>query len=132
MTPPEEFGGPPPDDDVWAGMVDENGYPIEPDDVYGGDTAPHVVSETPGGMTEQEAVAARYRLPEEFWGARELFKAVRQAAWSSQTHPDAVKAATRLMRLPSHLCEPSGAVNMDVFRDGLSLRSEERRVGKEC
>lgn len=170
MTPPEEVSAWSPDDDQWAGMVDADGTPVEPDEVYGGDTAPHVVAETPPEMGAEEAIAARYRLPEEFWGARDLFKAIRQAAWSSQTHPDAVlasvltraagaaghevtfdtgkslgtmslfavllsksgigksdavKAAKRLMRLPSHLCLPDGAVNMDVFRDGLSLSTGE-------
>lgn len=170
MTPPEDFGGPPPDDDAWAGMIDENGYPIEPDDVYGGDTAPHITASMPAEMSAEESIAARYRLPEEFWGSRELFKTIRQAAWASQTHPDAVlacvltraagaaghevcfdtgkslgtmslfavllsksgigksdavKAAKRLMRLPSHLCQPDGAVNMDVFRDGLALSTGE-------
>lgn len=154
--------------DLWEGLTDDSGIPL--DEVYGDDIAPHVVAETPQDMSEQEAIAARYRLPEEFWGARELFKSIRQAAWASQTHPDAVlagvltraagaagrdvvfdtgkslgtmslfacllapsgigksdayKAASRLVRLPSHLCEPDGSVNMDVFRDGLALSTGE-------
>ncbi len=164
MTEPE--AGPP--ENLWEGATDDDGFPI--DDVYGEETAPHVVEDTPAEMTAQAAIAARYRLPEEFWGARELFKSIRQAAWASQTHPDAVlacvltraagaaghevafdtgkslgtmslfavllaksgigksdavKAATRLMRLPPHLCEPDGGVNMDVFRDGLALSTGE-------
>lgn len=96
MTPPDEVATPA---DLWEGeQVDEHGYVLERDDVYGGDVTPHVVAEVPAEMTAQEAIAARYRLPEEFWGARELFKRIRQAAWATQTHPDAVLACvlTRL------------------------------------
>jgi hypothetical protein len=166
VTPPD-VGAP---DDLWEGETDELGTPVDRDDVYGGDVAPHVVASTPAEMTAEEAIAARYRLPEEFWGSRELFKSIRQAAWSSQTHPDAVlaavltraagaaghdvtfdtgkssgtmslfacllspsgigksdafKAATRLVRLPSYLCDRDGTVNMDVFRDGLGLSTGE-------
>lgn len=159
------------DDDLWAGeQIDEHGLVAEPDEIYGDEIGPHVVDETPAGLTAQETIAARYRLPEEFWGAREMFKTIRQAAWASQTHPDAVlaavltraagaaghdvtfesgksmgtmslfacllapsgigksdayKAATRLVRLPPHLCEADGSVNMDVFRDGLSISTGE-------
>lgn len=167
MTSPEGAALP---DDLWAGEVDGEGYPLDRDDVYGHDLAPHVAADTPAEMTAQEAIAARYRLPEEFWGARDLFKRVRQAAWATQTHPDAVlacvltraagamghqvtfdtgksegtmslfavllsksgigksdavKAARRLMRMPSYLCDPDGSVNMDVFRDGLALSTGE-------
>jgi hypothetical protein len=168
MTPPEEISAA---EDLWAGeRVDEDGYILERDDVYGDDVGPHVVDSTPADMTAQEAIAARYRLPEEFWGSREVFKLIRQAAWQSQTHPDAVlacvltrvagalgpevsfdtgksmgtmslfavllsksgigksdavKAAKRLMRMPSWLCGPDGAIDMDVFRDGLSLSTGE-------
>jgi hypothetical protein len=155
-------------DDLWEGMTDDSGFPL--DEVYGAGIEPHVTADTPAEMTAQEAIAARYRLPEEFWGAREMFKAIRQAAWASQTHPDAVlacvlaraagaighevtfdtgksigtlslfacllsgsgigksdayKAAKRLTRLPSYLLEPGGAVNMDVFRDGLNISTGE-------
>jgi hypothetical protein len=78
--------------DPWEGVTDEEGFPLEPDDVYGDDIAPHVTGEAVGPMTAQEAIAARFRLPEEFWGSREIFKRIRQAAWASQTHPDAVLA----------------------------------------
>lgn len=160
-------------DDLWEGEAGDGGV-IEreaPDDeVYGEIAAPHVVESTPADLNEQEAIAARYRLPEEFWGAREMFKTIRQAAWASQTHPDAVlasvltraagaaghevvfdtgkslgtlslfacllspsgigksdayKAGTRLVRLPSHLCNPDGSPNMEVFRDGLSISTGE-------
>lgn len=168
MTPPDEVASP---EDLWEGeQVDEHGYVLERDDVYGLEIGPHVSGTTPGDMSAQEAIAARYRLPEEFWGARELFKRIRQAAWATQTHPDAVlacvltraagamghritfdtgksegtmslfavllsksgigksdavKAAKRIMRLPSYLCDAEGAVNMDVFRDGLALSTGE-------
>lgn len=168
MTPPEEISAA---EDLWAGeRVDEDGYVLERDDVYGDEVGPHVVDSTPADMTAQEAIAARYRLPEEFWGSREVFKLIRQAAWQSQTHPDAVlacvltrvagalgpevsfdtgkslgtmslfavllsksgigksdavKAAKRLMRMPSWLCGPDGAIDMDAFRDGLSLSTGE-------
>lgn len=79
-------------EDLWEGMTDENGFPPDLDDVYGDDTAPHVSEVQVQGASAQEMIAARYRLPEEFWGARELFKTVRQAAWASQNHPDAVLA----------------------------------------
>jgi hypothetical protein len=168
MTPPEEISAA---EDLWAGeRVDEDGYVLERDDVYGDEVGPHVVDSTPADMTAQEAIAARYRLPEEFWGSREVFKLIRQAAWQSQTHPDAVlacvltrvagalgpevsfdtgkslgtmslfavllsksgigksdavKAAKRLMRMPSWLCGPDGAIDMDLFRDGLALSTGE-------
>jgi hypothetical protein len=157
-------------EDPWAGVLDEDGFPLERDEVYGVDTAPHVVTGTPAELSTEEAIATRYRLPEEFWGSRELFKSIRQAAWATQTHPDAVlacvlaraagaaghevtfntgkspstlslfacllapsgigksdayKTATRLVRLPSHLCLPDGAVNMDIFRDGLNISTGE-------
>jgi hypothetical protein len=68
MTPPEEISAA---EDLWAGeRVDEDGYvPVERDDVYGDEVGPHVVDSTPADMTAQEAIAARYRLPEEFWGS---------------------------------------------------------------
>lgn len=168
MTPPDEVAAP---GDLWEGeQIDEHGYVLERDDVYGGDVAPHVVAETRPDMSPQEAIAARYRLPEEFWGARELFKRIRQAAWATQTHPDAVlacvltraagalgpevdfdsgkssgtmslfacllsssgvgksdayKAAQRLIRLPSWLCDADGFTNHDVFRDGLGISTGE-------
>lgn len=96
-------------DDLWAGEVDEHGTPADPDDVYGDDTAPHVAAAEVPGATPEETVAARYRLPEEFWGARELFKTIRQAAWASQTHPDAVLACV--------LTRAAGAVGHKVLFD---------------
>jgi hypothetical protein len=164
---PEELGHSP---DLWAGDLDESGNVLDRDEVYGAEMGPHVVEETPAELSPQEAIAARYRLPEEFWGARELFKSIRQAAWASQTHPDAVlaavltrvsgaaghevtfdtgksigtmslfacllagsgigksdayKAAARLVRLPSYLCDSDGSPNMDVFRDGLNISTGE-------
>lgn len=111
MTPPEMEPSLP--SDLWEGMTDDDGFTPR-DDVYGGDVAPHVVADTPAEMTAEEAIAARYRLPEEFWGSRELFKAIRQAAWSTQTHPDAVLACV--------LARAAGAIGHEVqFDSGKSL-----------
>ena len=106
MTPPDaEVPG-----DLWEGEpVDENGYVLERDDVYGEDVAPHVAEATAAASSPEETIAARYRLPEEFWGAREMFKAVRQAAWASQTHPDAVLACV--------LTRAAGAIGHEVVFD---------------
>jgi hypothetical protein len=99
--------------DLWAGELDDEGFPVERDEVYGGDVAPHVVTTTPADMTPEEAIASRYRLPEEFWGSRELFKRIRQAAWATQTHPDAVLACV--------LARAAGAAGHEVtFNTGKS------------
>jgi hypothetical protein len=101
-------------DDLWAGEVDDSGVPVDRDDVYGDDLAPHVVPSVPADLSTQEAIAARYRLPEEFWGARELFKTIRQAAWATQTHPDAVLACV--------LARAAGALGPEVsFDTGKSI-----------
>jgi hypothetical protein len=81
----------------------------EPDDVYGDAVAPHVTTDTPADMTVEQAIAARYRLPEEFWGSRELFKRIRQAAWASGNHPDAVLACV--------LARAAGAIGHEVTFD---------------
>lgn len=106
MTPPDGVGMP---EDLWDGDLDDAGMVVDRDDVYGDDTAPHVASTMPADMTAQEAIAARYRLPEEFWGSRDLFKAIRQAAWASQTHPDAVLACV--------LARAAGALGHEVLFD---------------
>lgn len=105
MTPTDSAHVP---EDLWEGMTDESGY-FPMDDVYGDEIVPHVTGETPAEMTAQEAIAARYRLPEEFWGARDLFKRIRQAAWASGNHPDAVLACV--------LARASGAVGHEVTFD---------------
>lgn len=103
-----------PEDDLWAGVSDDDGFPAEPDDVYGAVAAPHVVADVPTEMGAEEAIAARYRLPEEFWGSREMFKVIRQAAWASQTHPDAVLACV--------LARAAGAAGSEVtFDSGKSM-----------
>jgi hypothetical protein len=107
VTPPEELPSAP--DDLWTGETDEHGIPVDRDDVYGEDVAPHVVGSTPAEMSAEEAIAARYRLPEEFWGTRELFKAIRQAAWATQTHPDAVLACV--------LARAAGAAGHEITFD---------------
>jgi len=81
----------------------------EPDDVYGTEVAPHVTADTPAEMTAEQAIAARYRLPEEFWGSRELFKRIRQAAWASGNHPDAVLACV--------LARAAGAAGPEITFD---------------
>lgn len=73
-----------PDDDPWEGVCDEHGYPFEippadesaAQDVAAGAESPRL-----------------YNLPEEFWGARELFKCVRQQARADGAGPDAVLGA---------------------------------------
>lgn len=104
---------PPPDaevaEDLWAADVDSAGVLVDRDDVYGDEVGPHVVAATAAGAAPEETIAARYRLPEEFWGAREMFKAVRQAAWASQTHPDAVLACV--------LARAAGAAGHEVLFD---------------
>ncbi len=96
-------------EDLWAGDLDPDGYPIDRDEVYSDNTAPHVVEGGVAGATPEETIAARYRLPEEFWGAREIFKSIRQAAWASQTHPDAVLACV--------LARAAGAAGQGVVFD---------------
>lgn len=106
MTPPDaELPG-----DLWEGDLNEHGYPEDRDDVYGDDTAPHVAAAEVPGATPEERVAARYRLPEEFWGAREMFKTIRQAAWANGAHPDAV--------LGSVLARAAGAAGNVMFDSG--------------
>lgn len=106
MTPPDaELPG-----DLWEGELDESGFPSDRDDVYGADVAPHVAEAEIAGATPEEAVAARYRLPEEFWGARDMFKTIRQAAWANGAHPDAV--------LGSVLARASGAAGNVMFDSG--------------
>lgn len=105
MTPPD--AGTP--GDLWEGQTDDQGVPLDRDDVYGEDVAPHVAESSAAASSPEETIAARYRLPEEFWGAREMFKAVRQAAWASQTHPDAVLACV--------LTRAAGAIGHEVVFD---------------
>ncbi|MET0425014.1 MAG: hypothetical protein ABW046_14110 [Actinoplanes sp.] len=72
------------DDDPWAGMVDEGGHPF---DIEAADVA--VAAELAEGATSPRL----FNLPEEFWGARDLFKVVRQQARADGTGPDAVLGA---------------------------------------
>lgn len=95
--------------DLWEGMTDPDGFPIEVDDVYGEDIAPAVHTAAIAGATPQENIAASYRLPEEFWGSRELFKRIRQAAWANEAHPDAVLACV--------LARAAGAIGHEVKFD---------------
>lgn len=79
MTEPEAAY----DGDPWAGMVDENGNPfdIEPAEAV----AAQAVAQ--GQSIDKMRMA---HLPEEFWGARDLFKQVWWAAKAEGTMPDAV------------------------------------------
>ena len=107
MTSPDEVPHHDPDDPL--GGPDWWEHVSEPDDVYGDEVTPHVTADTPKDMTAEQAIAARYRLPEEFWGARDLFKTIRQAAWASGNHPDAVLACV--------LARAAGAVGHQVTFD---------------
>lgn len=107
MTGDEPHGWSP-DDDLWAGRTEADGFTPR-DEVYGDELEPHVSESTPKDMTAEEAIAARYRLPEEFWGSREMFKRVRQAAWATGNHPDAVLACV--------LARAAGAIGHEVKFD---------------
>lgn len=83
------------DDDPWAGMVDESGFPFEVE------PAEHVAATA---VSAGARTAPLFNLPEEFWGARELFKAVRQQARADGTSPDAVLGA--VLARASAMCSP--------------------------
>lgn len=91
----EELARPVFDDDPWAGMVDESGFPfeIEPAERVAASAVASGAAEVP-----------LFNLPEEFWGSREIFKAVRQQARADGTSPDAVLAAViaRTSAMMSH------------------------------
>lgn len=86
MTPGDESTGWSLDEDPWAGMVDDDGFPLDLE---------------PAAEVAAEAVASgdgvdRMRLPhlpDEFWGSRELFKQIWIAAKAEGTAPDAVLGA---------------------------------------
>lgn len=90
--------------DAWPDPPPEIHYAPEPE-----------YADTP----ETVAVATR-RLPDEFWDARPLLKQIRQAAWATMTHPDAVLAAvlTRVAGMVPHEVKfdsgrgPSGSMNL--------------------
>lgn len=88
------------DDDPWAGMVDESGFPFEI---------------APAEQVAAQAVEAGatdvplFSLPEEFWGARNLFKCIRQQARADGTSPDAVLGAV--------LARASGMVSHELKFD---------------
>jgi hypothetical protein len=57
MTPPEEISAA---EDLWAGeRVDEDGYVLERDDVYGDEVGPHVVDSTPRSASTRARAWAR-------------------------------------------------------------------------
>lgn len=72
------------DDDPWAGMVDESGFPFEIEPA-----ASVAAADVAAGADTPRL----FNLPEEFWGARELFKVIRQQARADGTGPDAVLGA---------------------------------------
>ncbi|WP_127501957.1 hypothetical protein [Actinoplanes solisilvae] len=55
--------------------------------------AVHYAPEPEHADSPETIVVATRRLPDEFWEARPLLKQIRQAAWATMTHPDAVLAA---------------------------------------
>lgn len=93
MTPPGDAW----DDDPWAGMVDENGVPL---DLPAAET---VAAEAVAAGKPIDGMAQAH-LPEEFWGARELFKQVWWAAKAEGAMPDAVLGVTlaRAAAMVSH------------------------------
>lgn len=110
MTPPEEHGWSL-DDDLWAGMTDEDGFPLELE------PAAEVAAEAIAAGKENVRLAY---LPPEFWAARPLFKAIHAAAKADGTSPDAVLGAVLARasamashRLTFHSARP-GVMNMFV------------------
>lgn len=92
------------DDDPWAGMVDERGDLIEIEPAQASVAADIVAGhDTP----------RLFNLPEEFWGARELFKVIRQQARADGTSPDAVLGAV--------LARVSGMISPDLKFDSGKL-----------
>lgn len=72
------------DDDPWAGMVDESGFPFE---------IPDAIEVTKADLDSGARSPQLFNLPDEFWGTREVFKRVRQQARADGTSPDAVLGA---------------------------------------
>lgn len=102
MTPPEGESGWGLDDDPWAGMVDEHGDLIE---IEPAETS--VAADIASGHETPRL----FNLPEEFWGARDLFKRIRQQARADGTSPDAVLGAV--------LARVSGMISPDLkFNSG--------------
>lgn len=86
-----------------------------PDDVYEDGLEPLTIAPPEQVVAEDLAAGAEaprlYNLPEEFWGARELFKVVRQQARADGTSPDAVLGAV--------LARASGMVSPELkFHSG--------------
>lgn len=57
------------------------------------DNCPGCMTDAAVGLPVEQAGPADVRLPDDFWSARPAFKHIRQAAWSSCAHPDAVLGA---------------------------------------
>lgn len=87
----------------WPDQIDEPDLDI--DEHIG----PDIAAEPDHVATGEERVVAVRRLPAQFWETRPLFKHIRQAAWATQTHPDAVLAAV--------LCRTAGMIPHGVKFD---------------
>lgn len=83
------------DGDPWAGMVDDDGFPIE---------IPDAAASAAADVAAGADAPTLFNLPEEFWGSREIFKLIRQQARADGTGPDAVLGAVlaRASAMASH------------------------------
>jgi hypothetical protein len=101
-----------PDGNDWDGLTDENGDLL--------DVGPEITAEPEHVASPEARAVAIRRLPVQFWDTREVFKRIRQAAWATQTHPDAVFAAvlTRVAAMVPHGLKfdsgrgPNGSCNL--------------------
>jgi len=122
-------------DDPWAGMVDEAGFPLELEIEPAAEVAAEAVA---GGQGIDRMRMAK--LPEEFWGARDLFKQVWCAAKAEGAAPDAVLGVVlaRASAMVSHeltfnsgkpgnlnmfvnIVAPSGVGKSEAMRSGRQL-----------
>jgi hypothetical protein len=104
MTPPDEYP------DNWEDHIGDPGDPDDADDLDIDDhVGPDIAAQPEHAATGEERVVAIRRLPAQFWDTRALFKHIREAAWATQTHPDAVLAAV--------LCRAAGMIPHGVKFD---------------
>jgi hypothetical protein len=85
------------EEDPWAGMVDDDGFPLDLE------PAAEVAAEALAAGESVDHVRLAH-LPAEFWGSRELFKQIWLAAKAEGTAPDAVLGAVlaRASAMVSH------------------------------
>jgi hypothetical protein len=121
------------DDDPWAGMVDEHGFPFDIEPAV--EVAAQAVAE--GQSIDRMRLA---HLPDEFWGSRDLFKQVWAAAKAEGAAPDAVLGVVlaRAAAMVSHeltfnsgkpgnlnlfvnIVAPSGIGKSEAMRSGRQL-----------